>query len=208
MRQYKNSHNSREQKQAYVKPEKKLFEKIFGKKKTSTEDLLHYIEQHKHDPIFSSKFDHNTNKIPELLNKDLSPILKKYQNMKELIKEHDITTPNAPALKLTNLTPTIAGAAGLAYLHPSTTSAALGAGIGAGANLAWKGSHNYLSKHLHKNLTDKQFVNELVRLGRIKKEDKDGLLMTLGKKSANNKVLRAQIIRATTRKDEGEKWGE
>ena len=186
----------------------KLQKEIFGKKKTSTEDLLHYIEQHKHDPIFSSKFDHNTNKIPELLNKDLSPILKKYQNMKELIKEHDITTPNAPALKLTNLTPTIAGAAGLAYLHPSTTSAALGAGIGAGANLAWKGSHNYLSKHLHKNLTDKQFVNELVRLGRIKKEDKDGLLMTLGKKSANNKVIRAQIIRATTRKNEGEKWGE
>lgn len=186
----------------------KLQKEIFGKKKTKSDDLLHYIEEHKHDPIFSSNFYHEANDLPKILKKDISPILKKYQNMKELIKEHDITTPNAPALKITNLTPTIAGAASLAYLHPSATSAALGAGIGAGANLLWKGSHNYLSKHLHKNLTNKQFVDELIRLGRVRKEDGDNLMLTLGKKYINNKALRAQIIRATSRKGEGEKWGE
>ena len=190
----------------------KLNENIFGKKTTSSSDLLQYLKKHSRDPIFESKFDTKGNLIPKILKEDVSPILNKHGKVKKLMSEHDIVTPNAPTVKLTSLTPVVLGSLGGSVYSQSPSSIAAGAALGTGINLAWKASHNNLSKRLHKNLTDKQFVDELIRLGRIKKEDKESMLLNMSKKGIddglNSKVLRTQIFRSTHRKNEGEKWGE
>ena len=185
-----------------------LQKEVFGKKNPNLKHLQYYIDHHKHDPIFTSKFDNNANAIPSMLNKDISPLLKKHKNLEELFLKHKLGHSNAPVVDITSVKPSLWGALGASAFDFSPKSLAIGAGVGAGASLVSKALHKTISKRLHKNLTDKDFIDELIRLGKIKKEDKKGVLNFLANKTADNEMLKTQIIRSLDRKNEGEKWGE
>ena len=186
----------------------KLQKEIFGKEGSELDNMQNYIHKSEYDPVFLSKNDNISNQIPSVLRNDILPLIKKHKEMKRLNSKYAIDGEILSNASSHNSIPSVIGAIAGASYQPSVEGALIGAGLGAAANVGKNAYHKYKSHNLHKNMTDKTFVNELIRLGRVGKKDKQNVLNFLQSKPRNNAAYKIQIINSLNKKNEGEKWGE
>ena len=166
------------------------------------------------NPLYNYK-NKNKNKnkdadLAEELRRKISPIIKKYEDVlhKDKYYKGGLNGLNNPTY-YGDLHGTIHKFMRPASLHYS--GGVLGAGLGgsvagpvgatlgglAGAGIGHVVNVRYSAKVM-KAMTDKQFVNELIRLGRLPKAEKDSIMLALAKRP----VLKTEIVKLLFKKDD------
>lgn len=163
-----------------------------------------------HTPLYNYDYKNPKHNVGEELRSKISPIIKKYEDVldKDRYYKGGLNGLNNPTY-YGDLHGTLnkfmrpaslhyGGAtlgAGLAGAVAGPVGATLGGLVGAGIGHVVNAKH---SARVMKAMTDKQFVNELIRLGRLPKEQKQPMILELSKYP----ILKTEIIKSLFKKND------
>jgi hypothetical protein len=189
--------------------QKELFNGL-GNKEYSVAHLKGKINGAKsHTPLYNYEYKNPKHNVGEELRSKISPIIKKYEDVLDKDRYykgglnglnnptyygdmhgaiHKFMRPASLHYGGATLGATVGGLVG-------PIGAGLGGLVGAGVGHAVNGIR---SARIMKAMTDKQFVNELIRLGRLPKEKKQSMMLELSKYP----ILKTEIIKSLFKKDD------